>query len=100
MKLQFKVGNNKKHQVEFTFSKFWGTIKLIVDGNLAAKYNMNFSSDTTYRCKAGEYNVEVKVVQGLLAAAFRKRSYEVYVNGELYKKYDDKGIEVEMEKDL
>lgn len=37
MKFNFEVGEKEKHNIEFDFNKFWGTIKFRVDGDVKEK---------------------------------------------------------------
>lgn len=92
MKLNFKLEG--KHEVEFTFSKMTGILKLAVDGVIKGKAIMLIGGDKSCRCNIANYEIEARIVQPIMLSAMRKRSYEFYVNNQLYKTYDHKGIEV------
>ncbi len=97
MKLKFEVGTQDKYIVEFCFDKFWGTIALKVNEKTAARYFMMFGGRKRCMCNAGRYNIEVDIIQPLFFAFLRKRTYNAYVDGILFKIFNSKGKEIKLE---
>lgn len=91
MKIQFEL--NEKN-IEFSFSKLSGAVKLIVDGDIKDKKMMLMGGDLSTACNLDSKRLEVTIKQALFGAMFRSRTYEVYYDGKLIKTYDKKGKEI------
>ncbi len=94
MKFDFEVGSDEKHTVCFCFNKFWGNLKIVVDGKKIISDFRFISIElvVSYDFRVGEkeiHQVSIKKVRPLLLAGFRSNNYRVYIDGHLYKEYWD-----------
>ncbi|PSK94021.1 hypothetical protein [Taibaiella chishuiensis] len=94
MKFEFEVGAKEKHTVSFRFNKFWGGLKIKVDGETKVSDFRMYSPGLveTYRLIVGvqeSYEVRIDKIRPQFFAGFRSNEYKVYLNDMLYKSYKD-----------
>jgi hypothetical protein len=86
--LQFEVGQEERHKVEFSFDRFSGATKIKVDGSMVDSQRAMFSSQITKRYEFGvgqaeKHAVTIEKTRKLLLAGFRPSTYRVLVDGQL-----------------
>jgi len=87
MKFQIDVGDQEKHQVEFTHEKTWGGVQFSVDGAAVpagATPPLSLNRECVFTLLVGEqekHEVRVQLVRPWLFAAFRRWTYTVFVDG-------------------
>ena len=94
MKFTVEIGENEKQVIFFSFNKFWGNIKISVNGKTIIRDIRTFSVDLvkSYEFKVGEkeiHNIRIEKIRPLLLAGLRSNEYKVYVDGEFYKIFRD-----------
>jgi len=83
----FDVGHQERHRVEFSFSRWWGGLKIKVDGSVVVSERLMFSLRLTRR-----YEFTVGQVEKHLVAIEKKRAplfggilpstYRVFIDGQ------------------
>jgi len=94
MKFTVKIGENEKQEIFFSFNKFWGNLKISVNGKTIIRDIRIFSVDLVkpYEFKVGEkeiHNIRIEKIRPLLLAGLRTNDYKVYVDGEFHKVFRD-----------
>jgi hypothetical protein len=88
MQLQFQVGVQERHQVTFSFDKFWGKLVITVDG-VPIVNELRIASVKlikTYEFAVGvqeRHHVRIDKERKLLFAGFRPQICRAYVDGRL-----------------
>jgi FAIM1 (Fas apoptotic inhibitory molecule) protein len=93
MKFSFSVGEREKHQVDFSFDRFSGSLVILVDGSPAVKDLRMFSLNLVkkYEFTVGQqeqHKVRIEKHRKLLLAGLRKQKYRVFVDGKLVQNYE------------
>ena len=88
MKFSFDVGVHERHQVAFSFDKFWGGLSITVDGEPVRRELRVMSVDLVkrYQFTVGvdeRHNVLIEKERKLLFAGFRPQQCRAYVDGQL-----------------
>ncbi|AEV81400.1 hypothetical protein ACWT_0388 [Actinoplanes sp. SE50] len=88
VRMTFEVGVTERHVVEFYFSKFWGGVKITVDGVVALRtvQLLSFSVVKRYNLTVGtseQHAVTIEKRRALLFSAFRQQPVRAYVDGTL-----------------
>ena len=94
MKFTVEIGEKEKQVIYFSFNKFWGNIKISVNGKTIIRDLRMFSFDLVkpYEFKVGDkeiHNVRIEKIRPLVLAAMRSNDYKVYVDGKFYKIFSD-----------
>lgn len=93
MQFSFRVGNNEKHQVDFSFDQFMGNLEIRVDGQTVVKDFRMFSLSLTkrYQFTLGvqeRHDVIIEKKRKLFLAGVRPQQYRIFVDGELVQTYE------------
>ncbi|WP_422733852.1 hypothetical protein ACN26Y_28430 [Micromonospora sp. WMMD558] len=88
MRFSFDVGVHERHQVTFSFDKFWGGLSILVDGEPVHRELRVMSVDLVkrYQFTVGvdeRHNVLIEKERKLLFAGFRPQRCRAYVDGHL-----------------
>ncbi|WP_041840915.1 hypothetical protein [Actinoplanes friuliensis] len=88
MKLTFDVGVNERHQVVFSFDKFWGALSIKVDGVNVVRTVRLASVDRVkaYDFVVGtqeQHHVRIEKHREVLFAGFRPQPVYAFVDGNL-----------------
>lgn len=83
----FDVGQYERHRVEYHFDRFWGRVKILVDGQLVEKTSLLLSFAMTKRFEftvghQERHHVVIDKTRKVLLAGFRPSTYNVYVDGQ------------------
>jgi hypothetical protein len=94
MKFTVEIGENEKQVIFFSFNKFWGNLKISVNGKTILKDVRMFSVNLVkqYEFKVGQteiHNIRIEKIRPLIFAGFRTNEYKIYVDGNLYKEFKD-----------
>lgn len=94
MKFTVEIGENEKQVILFSFNKFWGNLKISVNGKAIIRDIRLFSINLVkpYEFKVGEkeiHNIRIEKIRPLVLAGFRSNDYKIYVDGEFYKVFRD-----------
>ena len=94
MKFTVEIGENEKQVIFFRFNKFWGNLKISVNGKTILKDVRMFSVNLVkqYEFKVGQteiHNIRIEKIRPLIFAVFRTNDYKIYVDGNLYKEFKD-----------
>lgn len=93
MQFSFPVGNEEKHQVDFSFDQFIGTLEIRVDGQVAVKDLRMFSLKLTKRYEfivgtQEQHTVAIEKKRKLLLAGLRPQRYRVFIDRQLVQTYE------------
>ena len=85
VRLAFQVGTAEKHDVVFSFNKFWGNLAITVDGVPAVRDLRTFSVNLTkaYHLTVGVrevHEVRIEKDRALLLAGARRQPVRAYVD--------------------
>jgi hypothetical protein len=88
MRLRFEVGGQERHEVVFSFDKFWGKLTITVDGVLVVGTVriVSVSLVKTYEFDVGtaeRHRVRIDKERKLLFAGLRPQLVRAYVDGQL-----------------
>jgi hypothetical protein len=88
MQFQFEVGEQERHEVTFSFDKFWGKLVISVDGVPITREVrlISVSLVKSYEFVIGtqeRHTVRIDKERKLLFAGFRPQICRAYVNGQL-----------------
>ncbi|MEU8183568.1 hypothetical protein AB0B85_17015 [Micromonospora sp. NPDC049044] len=88
MKLTFDVGVQERHEVSFSFDKFFGRLAILVDGHPVHQELRVMSVDLVkrYDFPVGQHErhaVRIEKERKLLFAGFRPQRVRAYVDGRL-----------------
>ncbi|MEU7923454.1 hypothetical protein ACGFIP_27815 [Micromonospora zamorensis] len=88
MKLNFDVGVHERHEVTFSFNKFWGGLSILVDGRPVHQELRVLSVDLVkrYEFTVGQderHAVLIEKERKLFLAGFRPQRVRAYVDGRL-----------------
>lgn len=94
MKFTVEIGEEEKQVISYSFNKFWGNVKITVNGK---KIKSDFRLYSLDLSKVYEFNVglkekhEIKIekIRPQFNAGFRSNTYRIFVDGELLKEYKD-----------
>jgi len=91
--MQFWVGVGEPHEVTFTYDKFWGKAKLLVDGQVFVSEAPQFSVSLTreWNAEVGvneRHEVRIVKTRKLMFAGFRPQLIQAFVDGQLVGQYD------------
>jgi len=94
MKFTVEIGNTEKQMIYFGFNKFWGNIKISVNGKTVKRDLVMFSFDTvrSYEFEVGRkeiHQIRIEKVRPVYLAGLRSNDYKVYVDGTLFKTFRD-----------
>ncbi|HEY8481810.1 MAG TPA: hypothetical protein VIL71_18445 [Spirillospora sp.] len=83
----FDVGHYERHRVEFSFDRFWGKVRILVDGVLIEERTLMFSFSLTERFQftvgyQERHHVVIDKTRKVMFAGFRPSTYHVYVDGQ------------------
>jgi hypothetical protein len=93
MQFSFRVGNNEKHQVDFSFDQFMGNLEIRVDGQTVVKDFRMFSLSLTkrYQFTVGvreRHDVIIEKKRKLFLAGVRPQQYRIFIDGQLVQTYE------------
>ena len=88
MELRFEVGDTERHEVVFSFNKFWGTLAITVDGSNIVRTVRLASLDLvkTYEFVVGtteQHHVRIEKHRTRVLAGFRPQPVYAYIDGRL-----------------
>lgn len=88
MELTFECGTTERHQIRFSFNKFWGGLSITVDGTDIVRQVrlVSVSLVKTYEFVVGHqerHAVKIEKHRKLLFAGFRPQRVLAYVDGQL-----------------
>ena len=91
--IEFQVGTSEVHRVAFTYDKFWGSIKIYVDGQPVIQKTEVFSLSLTktWDFQVGvmeRHDVRIMKTRKLMFAGFRGQLVQAFVDGQLVGKYE------------
>lgn len=94
MKFTIIIGEQEKHTINYSFNKFWGFLKITVNGIRIIKdlrtYSLNLTTSYEFEVGVKEiYHVRIDKIRPRINGALRSNKYEVYVNGTLFKELND-----------
>ena len=84
-RLEFQVGTSEKHEVVFSFNKFWGNVAITVDGVPAVRdlRTVSVKLTKTYDVTVGVrevHQVRIEKDRALLLAGARRQPVRAYVD--------------------
>ena len=90
--MQFLVGVNEQHEVTYTYDKFWGKTKILVDGQAMVSEAPLFSASTTreLRLMVGvteRHEVRILKTREVMLGAFLPQQVQAFVDGQLVGQY-------------
>lgn len=93
MQMTFQVGQHERHEVMFSFNKFWGRLKITVDGESIVD---TVRVASVHRTRTWEFQVGVREVhrvridkhRAAAFAGFRPQPVLAYVDGVLVMRRD------------
>ena len=91
--IEFQVGTSEVHRVTFTYDKFWGPLKIYVDGQpVIQKTEMfSFSLTKTWDFQVGvmeRHDVRIVKTRKVMFAGFRGQLVQAFVDGQLVGQYE------------
>ena len=94
MKFTVEIGNKEKHQISYSFNKFWGNVNISVDGKTIERDLRTYSLELTksYQFSVGEkerHDIIIEKIRPLIHAGFRSNTYRIFVDGRLLKEFKD-----------
>jgi len=94
MKFTVEIGNKEKQVISYSFNKFWGNVKIAVNGKKIKSDFRLYSLDLTktYEFAVGvneKHDIKIQKIRPLIAAGFRSNTYRIYVDDELFKEFKD-----------
>jgi hypothetical protein len=86
LEFEFRVGEAEVHTVRFSFSQFWGTVRIWVDGKVVKRdlRLLSFSRFKDYRLVVGDaerHEVLIRKERPWLAAGLRQQVCHVFIDG-------------------
>jgi hypothetical protein len=86
--MSFEVGESERHQVQFSFNKFWGHLSITVDDTNIVRTVRIASLDLvkTWEFDVGvdeQHRVRIEKHRQLMFAGFRPQPVYAYVDGQL-----------------
>jgi hypothetical protein len=86
LEFAFRVGEAEVHTVQFSFSQFWGTVRIWVDGQVVKSdlRLLSFSRFKDYRLVVGNaerHDVLIRKERPWLVAGFRQQVCHVFIDG-------------------
>jgi Fas apoptotic inhibitory molecule (FAIM1) len=83
----FDVGHEERHRVEFAFNRWWGRLKIKVDGSVVVSDQLMFSFKLTkrYEFTVGEtekHLVAIVKKRALLFGGALPSTYQVFIDGQ------------------
>jgi hypothetical protein len=93
MQFSFVLGENEKHQVDFSFDRMIGNLEIRVDGQPAVKDFRMFSLSLTkrYELTVGNeerHQVVIEKKRKLFLAGVRPQQYRIFIDGNLVQTYE------------
>ncbi|MBN2557889.1 MAG: hypothetical protein JXB33_03930 [Clostridia bacterium] len=93
LKVEFEVGYDEKHIIEFVFDRFWGYVSIKIDDTTYKRKAMinGFRESRTYEFSVGEkekHRVRIVLVRAALPIGYRECTVWVYVDEKLKGQYD------------
>ena len=92
MELDFEVGKDEQHTVQFIHDLFWGSLKVYVDGLQIPVEGLPMFSVQPYFVRAffigdkEKHEVRVQLIRPAMFAGFRKDwTYKTFIDGIEYK---------------
>jgi hypothetical protein len=84
--IEFRVGEAEVHNVRFSFSQFWGTVRIWVDGKVVKRdlRLVSFSRFKDYRLVVGDaerHEVLIRKERPWVAAGLRQQVCHVLIDG-------------------
>jgi hypothetical protein len=94
MKFTVQIGDTEKHKVSYSFNKFIGNVKIMVDNKTIKRdfrmYSFSQTKDYDFTIGTSEkHTVKIQKYRPLFAAGMRSNSYRVFVDGTLFKEFRD-----------
>ena len=89
MKFNFAVGNRK---IDYEFNTFWGAIKIWIDGNQVSNGFIMAGGKKKSTFVVDGKEISIIIDQPIFFAIIRKTTFKVYIDNNLYKVFDKKGI--------
>ncbi|OCB71834.1 hypothetical protein B0A79_14960 [Flavobacterium piscis] len=94
MKFTVEVGEKEKQIISYSFNKFWGNVKIIVNGKKVKSdfrlYSTNLSKIYDFEVGTIEkHHIKIEKIRPLIMAGYRSNTYKIYVDEELFKVYKD-----------
>lgn len=88
VRLAFEVGEGEKHAVVFEFNKFWGSLRIAVDGEMLVRELRIFSASprASWEFSVGTFEphlVRIEKRRALVLAGARPQPVRAYVDGVL-----------------
>jgi hypothetical protein len=88
VRLSFEVGTTQRHQVRFSFNKFWGNLRITVDDVDIVRTVRLASIDLVKRYDfvvgtTEQHHVHIEKHRQRFFAGFRPQSVYAYVDGQL-----------------
>jgi hypothetical protein len=97
VEFKFEVGQNEKHEVQFSRNRHTARIKVLVDNEEVASQNpLNLATHISFKLtKRFEFPVgsqekhliRIEHIRPLLVAGFRKHLYRIFIDELFYKEY-------------
>jgi hypothetical protein len=94
MKFTVEIGNEEKQVINYSFNKFWGNVKITVNGKKVKDDFRLYSLDLvkTYEFIVGlneRHDIKIQKIRPLFNAGFRSNTYRIFVDNELFKEFKD-----------
>jgi hypothetical protein len=83
----FDVGHQERHRVEFSFNRWWGGLKIKVDGSVVASERLMFSFRLIRRYEftvgqAEKHLVAIEKKRAALFGGILPSTYRVFIDGQ------------------
>jgi spermidine/putrescine-binding protein len=94
MKFTVEIGKEEKQVISYSFNKFWGTVKIMVNGKKVKSDLRMYSFDLskTYEFIVGlneKHDIKIEKIRPLFNAGFRSNTYKIFVDDQLFKEFKD-----------
>ncbi len=94
MKFIVEIGNEEKQVIDYSFNKFWGNVKITVNGKKIKSDFRLYSVDLTktYEFAVGvdeKHLIKIEKIRPLSLAGFRSNTYRIFVDDQLFKEFKD-----------
>jgi len=94
MEFTVEIGENEKQLIFFSFNKFWGNLKILVNEKKVISDFLTFSRGLirSYEFKVGTnetHEIKIEKIRPQLLAGIRTNTYKVYVDGNLFRQFKD-----------
>jgi hypothetical protein len=94
MKFTVEIGKEEKQIISYSFNKFWGNVKITVNGKKVKSdfrmYSLELSKVYNFSVGQNEkHEIKIEKIRPQFNAGFRSNTYRIFVDNELFKEFKD-----------